>query len=151
MIGEIGNLLKPNAIWLIASTISIYWVFFVGSTSTGVIPYRILIAVVIFASSLIMFNASYSGRKALQILRIGGGIPVSIISKTMMPDGKDVIAHTIDGCMILNAGSHIIIQVVNRPTLATCQELPPPPVKNGEILKGIEIISGSDVIKLEGL
>jgi hypothetical protein len=69
----------------------------------------------------------------------------------MMPGGKDIIAQTMDVCMILNAGSHIIIKVVDHPTLASCQKTPPSPVKTNGIPKGIEIISGSDVIKLEGL
>jgi hypothetical protein len=100
-----------------------------------------------FAISMIIFNSSYSGRTALQLLRIGGGIPVSITSKTMMPGGKDVVAQSIDVCMTLYAGSHIIIKTLNHPTLATCQlELSPSRVNYGEMLRGIEIFSSSDVI-----
>jgi hypothetical protein len=97
---------------------------------------------------MIVSYPSYSGQKALEYFRIGGGIPVSILTKTMTPGGKDVIAQTIDGCMILNAGSHIIISVLNHPTVTTCQLEPEPPVRHGEIFKEIEIISGSDVIHI---
>jgi hypothetical protein len=98
---------------------------------------------------MIVFNTSYSGQKALQFFRIGGGIPVSILTKTMTPGGKDVVAQTIDGCMILNAGSHVIISVLNHPTLTTCQLKPSQsPVRYGEMFKEIEIISGSDVVRI---
>ena len=105
-------------------------------------------AIMFVAFLMIVSYPSYSGQKALEYFRIGGGIPVSILTKTMTPGGKDVIAQTIDGCLILNAGSHIIINVLNHPTVTTCQLEPEPPVRHGEIFKEIEIISGSDVIHI---
>jgi hypothetical protein len=110
---------------------------------------RGFMAIVFFAFSMIVFNLSYSGEKALQFFGIGGGIPVSILKKTMTPGGKDVVAQTIDGCIILNAGSHVIIGVLKHPTLTTCQlEFSPSRVHHGEMVKDIEIISGSDVISI---
>jgi hypothetical protein len=63
-----------------------------------------------------------------------------------------MVAHPFQGCMILHAGTHIIVKVLDHPTLATCEtELSPSRLNNGEMLKGMEIIAGSDVINLGAL
>jgi hypothetical protein len=99
---------------------------------------------------LITFNPSYSGRKALQVLHIGSGIPVSILRKTMVSGGKDIVAQTIEACMVLNSGSHIIIEVMDHPTLDICQTTLSPVLNHDkrELSKGIETISGSNVISV---
>ena len=91
-----------------------------------------------------------AAKKALQFFRIGGGVPVSILTKTMMPGAKDVVAQTLTGCIILNAGGHVILRRLNNPTVSTCQLDPSESshVPPGEMLKEIEIISGSDVIRI---
>jgi hypothetical protein len=143
---------QPTPLWATVFTaIYLHVIFFLSSKVIGGNTYGALAVIMSFAFFIILVFPSDSGRMALRFLRIGGGLPVSILSKTMIPGGKDIIAQTMDGCMILNAGSHIIIKVIDHPTLASCQEASPSPVKNGEIPKGIEIILGSDVIKLEGL
>jgi hypothetical protein len=149
LINAFGNLVKPTAIWLTLSISVIYWVFFMGTKIISGIYFRLraFMAMVFFAFFMIVFNLSYSGEKALQFFGIGGGIPVSILKKTMTPGGKDVVAQIINACMILNAGSHIII--LKDPTLTTCQlEFSQSRVHHGEMLKGVEIISGSDVISI---
>jgi hypothetical protein len=152
MMSKFVTLLAPATLWLIAFIIYLYVTYFLSSRVIGGIRYRVLWPTMFFAFILIMFNPNYSGRKALQVLRIGGGIPVEILHKTMIPGGKDVVAQTIKGCMIINGGSHIIITVQNNPTLAICQAGPSSnQVHVGEMLKGMEIIAGSDVINITAL
>jgi hypothetical protein len=149
MMSKISSFLTPAVIWLTVFTIFMYSLFFVSSRVTGGRRYQVLIFIIPLAFFMIMMNPSYSGRRALQYFRIGGGIHVSILSKTMISDGKDVVGHTIDGCMILYGGNHIIVKVLSHPTFDTCQaELTLSRASNGEISKGIEIISTSDVLKL---
>ena len=151
IISNVIKELKPAFLWEIAFATLLFLMFFMSSTIIGRNYYRALMGVTLFAFLILALFPSDSGRIALRFLRIGGGLPVSIMSKTMMPGGKDIIAQTTDGCMILNAGNHMIIKVIDHPTLASCQEASPSPVNNAEIPKGIVIISGSDVIKLEDL
>jgi len=119
LLDAFGNLVMPTAIWLILSIAFVYWIFFMGTKIITGIYFRLrgLMAIMFLAFAMIVFNTSYSGQKVLQFFRIGGGIPVSILTKTMTPGGKDVVAQTIDGCMILNAGSHVIISVLKSPNL----------------------------------
>ena len=135
---------------IIVFIIYLYITYFVSSTFTDGIRYRALGATIFVAFFLITLNPSYSGRKALQVLHIGGGIPVSILRKTMVSGEKDIVAQTIEACMVLNSGSHIIIKVINHPTLDACQATLSPTVNNGEreLPKGIETIAGSDVISV---
>ena len=138
---------------LIVFFIYLYAMYFVSSTFTEGKRYRALGATIFLAFFLIMFNPSYSGRKALQALHIGGGIPVSILRKTMASGGKDIVAQTIEACMVLNSGNHISIKVINHPTLDTCQATLSPTGNQGEreLPKGIETIAGSDVISITAL
>lgn len=135
---------------LVLFILYLYVIYFVSSRFTEVMLYRALGAIIVFAFLLIMFSPSYSGGKALQTLHIGGGIPVSILRKTMAPGAKDVVAETIKACMVINAGSHMIIKQIDQPTLDSCQTSLSPSVSYGErkMPTGIETIAGSDVISV---
>ena len=135
---------------LVLFVIYLYVIYFISSTLTEGIRHRVHGAIIFFAFLLIMFFPSYSGGKTLQVLHIGGGIPVSILRKTMVAGGKDVVAETIEACMVINAGSHIIIKRINQPTLDSCQTNLSRSVNPGErkMPTGIETIVGSDVISV---
>src|SRR5690349_17109198 len=91
----------PAFLWKIVFPIFLLLMFFSSATVIGRNHYRALMVITVFAFLGIAWFPSDSGRIALQFLRIGGGVPVSIFSKTMVPGGKDIIAQTTDGCLIL--------------------------------------------------
>lgn len=107
--------------------------------------------IVIFAGLFVALG-SYPGalgKRTLHILGIGGGIPIKILLKTMKPESKDIIAQTVQGCLILNVGSRLILQPLDAPSEETCSlEYPLNEIGYRNIYKGVEVISSVDVIRV---
>ncbi len=69
----------------------------------------------------------------------------------MDPEGTNVIARLVHGCLILNAGSRVLIQPMDALTTDACsRELPTNESSYAIMYKGVEVLSGSDIIKLSG-
>lgn len=94
---------------------------------------------------------SFFSKRTLHVLGIGGGILIEILLRTMNPQEVNVVARLVHGCLILNAGSRVIIQPMNAPTADACsRELPSGEVSYANMYIGIEVFSSSDIIKLSG-
>ena len=119
-------------------------------TRTQSISKRIFlfIAIIILVA---LFSGSAFSKKTLHFMGIGGGIPVEILYRTVAVGGKGAIAQKITGCLILNAGSRVIIQPMTNPTESTCSRmLSTQELRYGTMYRGITVFSGSDTIELSG-
>lgn len=130
---------------------------FIGTTVTYVALssiYSMLDRLSLFVGAAVcvaLFSGSGFSKKTLHFLGIGGGIPVEILLRTMEADRKEVIARLVPGCLILNAGSRVIIQPMADPTESACsRELSPEELKPGTMYQKVTVFSGSDIIKISG-
>jgi hypothetical protein len=79
-----------GAVWYLA-LFAFFLLFYTTFTS---VTYKLSMmpAVVLGIALLAAVNPTWSADQVLLFLRIGGGIPVDILTKTMKPGGKDVMA-----------------------------------------------------------
>ena len=109
---------------------------------------------IIFIAAIIVALAwypSFFSKRTLHFLGLGGGIPIEVLLRTMDPEETRVIARLVHGCLILNAGSRVIIQPMVAPTTDTCSREPSlDDLSYATMYKGVEVFSGSDIIKLSG-
>jgi len=137
------------ALWSMFMIVTLFAYFGLTSVRARVERVPILIFAGLFVA--LALYPTYFSRKTLHFLGIGGGIPIEILLRTMEPSGTSFIARSVRGCLILNAGSRIIFQPLDVPTSDACgRELPLQELGYDTMYKGIEVLSGSDIIKLSG-
>lgn len=137
------------ATWTFFLCITFFMYF--GLTSIKVRPERILIVILFGLMGALAYYPSFFSQRTLHLLGIGGGIPVKVLVKTMDPEGTNVIARSINGCLILNTGSRIILQILETPTVNICSQLSSQnEARYAAMYKEITVLSGSDVIRISG-
>ncbi len=113
------------------------------------VPVLILALALIFA----IFNPSFAGSLSLRVLGIGGGIPISITVKTMVP-GFQVTSATIKtGCLIIRSGSEFVIRTIESPTLDKCRihlraDYPDSKGVNVPTFKQVEVFPSSQILQI---
>ena len=103
-------------VFYLSTMLVIYFLF----THVNVIATRIPFAMLLLAFLFAIYFPSYSGGLALRVLGMGGGIPISIVVKTMLPGSKDIVAVVKPGCLILKSAFEVIVKSDDNPTLGTC-------------------------------
>ena len=95
---------------------SLYFLF----THKRIIVARLLILLPFATLLFAIYAPSYFGGLSLRILGIGGGIPISLITKTMPPGSKDMIASVKRGCLVLKTATEIVVKPDDKPTPEKC-------------------------------
>lgn len=66
---------------------------------------------VLFAISVLLFQPSVVGATALRMIGLGGGMPASMLVKSIDAESKTQIS-IVRGCVVLNAGGQIVVEEI---------------------------------------
>lgn len=89
-------------------------------THVRVILTRLPLLFIFLAFVFVLYAPGYAGRLALRILGIGGGVPISVTVKTILPGTQDIVATVKTGCLIVKSGSELMIKNVSNATPELC-------------------------------
>jgi hypothetical protein len=95
-------------------------VLYLSLTSVIAQIQRLPVVVLFVTVMALLWFPGFSGRIALRVMGIGGGIPAQVVVKTMDVGSSNFVAETRIGCLILNAGGQVIIRRMNKPTAESC-------------------------------
>lgn len=118
-----GKTLQPSSLSLpyfsfcfVIVMLFIYFAFTNVRIAITRLPFLLLFIAFMFA----VYAPSYAGGLALRVLGIGGGIPISVTVRTMLPGTQDTLAKSKTGCLIIKSGSEMILKPLDHPTSEIC-------------------------------